>query len=126
MARVDCNKSEFWCWREECKKSRSCACNVCNPIKAINANLYDACVDACQADPRPTDKDSYLCKAIGPEVLFNRYGLIMCDFDPYETVEGELFVATEQKVAEKTKNQSSMIWAMGGVLLLLILVFIFK
>ncbi len=124
MARVDCNKSNFWCWSNKCKETKKCACNVCGELKTINPNIYDACVDACQELPRPTSADKYLCDTVGPEVLFNRYGIIKCGFDPYETLEGELYIQTEEKKEESNSFQQKLIVALGAVLLLLILVLV--
>ena len=124
MARIDCNRSNFLCW-SRCKKIKACACNVCGELKAINPNLFDACIDACQESPRPSTTDDYLCGTVGPEVLFNRFGVVKCGFDPYDTLEGELYVQTETQKAEDKSFQQKIIMGLGAFLLILIVVLIF-
>ena len=126
MARFDCNTRNFWCWSKKCKAAKKCSCNVCGELKAINPNLYDACVDACQEVPRPVDSDKYLCKTIGPEILFNRYGIIKCGFDPYKTLEGELYEKTEQKKVENQTFETNIMIGLGALLLILLIIFAWR
>ncbi len=124
MGRVECGRSNLICWSDTCKNARTCACNICGQLKALNPNLYDACVDACQQLPRPESADKFLCNTIGPEVLFNRYGVIKCGFDPYDTLEGDLYVKNEEDKKERNDFQTKLIVGLGGVLLILIFVFV--
>ena len=127
MARFTCNTRNFWCWSKKCKEAKKCACNVCSELKAINPNLYDACIDACQEVPRPTDPDKYLCQNIGPEILFNRYGVVMCGFDPYEeTLEGNLYKKTEAAKVENQSFETNIMIGRGALLLILIITFVWK
>ena len=127
MARFTCNTRNFWCWSKKGKAAKKCACNVCSELKAINPNLYDACIDACQVEPQPTDPDKYLCGNIGPEILFNRYGVVMCGFNPYEeTLEGDLYKKTEADKAENQAFETNIMIGLGALLLILIIAFVWK
>ena len=121
MARVDCNRGNFWCWSKKCKAAKKCACNVCGPLKTVNLNLYDACVDDCQEVPRPVDSDTFLCKNIGPEVLFNRYGVVLCGFDPKQTLEAELFEKSEATKAKNQRFETNIMVGIGTLVLILII-----
>lgn len=123
--RIDCNKKQFWCWSKRCKQARSCACQVCSELKAINPNLYDACIDECQDAPRPSSTDTYLCDNIGADILFNRYGVIKCGFNPYETLEGQLYTEQEAQKEENRTFQNQIIIGLGIVVFLLLLKLIF-
>lgn len=121
--RTDCGT--MLCLSTRCKRAKKCACNVCGELKAINPNLYDSCVDACQQVPRPTAADQYLCEEVSPEILFNRYGIIKCGFDPYDTLEGQLFTQQKEEQEQSTAFQQRIILGLGAFLLLLVLLFIF-
>jgi hypothetical protein len=125
MARIDCNKPNWLCLSTKCRKAKRCACNTCGELKAINPNLFDACIDACQEPPRPENADAYLCGTVGPEVLFNRFGVVMCGFDPYEeTLEGQLFQQSETLKENENSFQQKLVIGLGAFLLILMLVLI--
>lgn len=124
MGRVTCSRRI--CLKDKCRNARSCACTVCGPLKSVNPNIYDACIDACQEAPRPVSHRKYLCDTVTPEVLFNRYGLVLCGFDPQSTTEAELYHAHEATQEKKQAAQTKVIYAMGAILLVLLAVFILR
>lgn len=114
--RIDCNSSCFLA-RKGCKDIRKCACN-CGPLKAINPNLFDACVDQCNTDDRPVSGNDFMCNFLGGEVLFNNYGLLQCG---YELEDSAQYIAFNDQVeAAQSANAGTQVIVKG-----LIVVFIF-
>ena len=87
---IECGKSCFLKGKD-CKDIRDCMCS-CGPLKAINPNLYDGCVDACgssKASDRPKDHIDYKCNMVGAEALYHFNGGYLdsdCGYDSaYDT-----------------------------------------
>ena len=80
MARtIQCGSSCFL-GRKGCKSIRDCACR-CGPLKSINPNLFDGCVDQCNSAFQPLNHQDYLCRYVGGDVLFNNFGILDCGYD---------------------------------------------
>lgn len=116
--RITCGSSCFL-GRSGCKAIRSCACN-CGPLKAINPNLFDACVDQCNSDERPNSADDFLCSFIGGETLYNNFGLIRCGYSPHESAQYQSY--KEQMEDAAKANASSQLIGRVVIFSLLIVV----
>ena len=92
MAKDDCSTDCGWRYflnggaRARCRRSKDCSCK-CGSLKAINPNLFDGCVDECQAEPRPIDAEDYKCNFVGAETLFSYYGIEACGFSMQDSSE---------------------------------------
>lgn len=124
--KIDCGSSCFL-RRKGCREIKQCACD-CGPLKAVNINLYDACVTACNGSTRPQDHEDFLCNFLGGEALFNQYGLLKCGY----TIEDSLqFQAYDQQLQDEItataggkKTTNILIYVLLGILLLVIINFL--
>lgn len=94
MARDTCDTDCGWRYvfnggaRSRCRRSKDCSCK-CGELKAINAQLYDGCLDECQAEPRPFNADDYICNFVGGEALYSYHGLLKCGFLPEDSAQNQ-------------------------------------
>lgn len=126
--KIDCGSSCFL-RRKGCKDIRQCACD-CAALKAININLYDACVTACNGSDRPEGEQDFLCNFVGGETLFNQYGLLQCGYTIGDSLQFQAYDIQQQDELQATsdekKTTSYIIYALIGILALAILNFMFN
>lgn len=119
------------CWgNKTCKNKRSCAVR-CGDLLAINANIYDGCVAACNTDwswENVTTGNQWLCENsnIPIEVLINQYQLIgVCGTTIQDSPLYDEFEKKEEKTEQVRQDQNKIILGLGGILVVLILYLIF-
>ena len=115
MAKTISCGSNCFLGRRGCKDIRACACK-CGPLKALNPNLFDGCVDQCNSNNRPLDNQDYLCRFVGGEVLYNNYGLLNCGFTVRDSAQ---FQSWDIQSNAYNKSQASSNWLVLGLIALL-------
>lgn len=124
--KIDCGSSCFL-RRKGCKEIKQCACD-CGPLKAVNINLYDACVTACNGSDRPAGATDFKCGFLGGEVLYNQYGLLDCGFQIQDSLQFQAYnIQLENEVKADGENKGIskiIIYALLGILALAILNFL--
>lgn len=124
MAKViDCGSSCFL-RRKGCKDIKKCACD-CGALKAININLYDACITQCNSDNRPQGAQDFKCGFVGGEALYNQYGLLDCGFQVKDSLQYQAYdIQLQDELATSADGKKTTTILIYGLLALLILAII--
>jgi hypothetical protein len=117
--RIECGTSCFL-RRKGCKDIRQCAC-TCGPLKSINPNLFDACVDQCNTGSFPTDVQDFKCNFVGADVLFNYYGLIDCGYTVQDSASWQMFEGWTDETKEANESSAKTTKVIVFTLALLII-----
>ena len=107
--------------RKNCLDAKACA-QRCGSLKALNPNLFDGCVDACQSAPRPKNAMDYQINYVGPEVMFDMYGIRVGGYDIGDTEE---FAAAQERHRMQMEAQaaSGQTTRLAMVIMAIILIF---
>lgn len=88
--------------RNNCRAAQRCI-SGCGDLRALNFNLYDGCVEACQQSPRPKNSQQYKCETVGGEALFEYYGLQECGFSLEDSAQHVAFTQLTQTQMQQQK-----------------------
>ena len=116
-------------WNSACKDKRTCVCDNCVESFATDPNLYEACVVACNSDDRskrPQSSEDFMCGKIGGEVLWSRYHLTKCNYDPTQSVEAKTAKKSQELINQQGNNQTKIIGAIMAMIFLVIVLMLFK
>lgn len=85
--------------RNTCKKIQKCISMTCAGLHTMNPNVLVDCEAHCQSNYNDMlSQEQFLCDAVGPDVLFKKYGLIRCGFNPKkQTFEGQQYQENQEK-----------------------------
>jgi hypothetical protein len=116
-------------WNSDCQDKRSCVCDNCPDAFAADPTLYEACVVACNSDSRdnrPKSADDFMCNKVGGEVLWNRYHLTKCNYDPTQSLEAIKAKEGQELINKQGDNQTKIIGAFIAMIFFVIVFLVLK